>query len=110
MRSGISSAARLWAVTWLFAAALTTAAAAAPSVGQRISVMACPYTGVTSPCLMIKGADGTVYNITAAAPKPPLNGRMIRLRGTVTDKLSACAQGTVLERVRWSPVREKCAP
>jgi hypothetical protein len=99
-----------WAAGWLLGATLITAAAAAPSAGERVSVMACPYAGVTAPCLMIKGADGSIYNITAAAPKPPLNGRMIRLRATVTDKLSACAQGTVLERIRWTPVRQKCSP
>jgi hypothetical protein len=29
---------------------------------------------------MINGSDGTVYNITSATPRPPLDGRMIRLR------------------------------
>jgi hypothetical protein len=33
---------------------------------------------------------------------------MIRLRATVTDKLSACLQGIVLDRIRWTPVRERC--
>lgn len=82
---------------------------AAPKVGERISLTACPHAGVTSPCLTISGPDGTLYNITSATPKPPLNGRMIRLRASVTDKLSACQQGIVLDRIRWSPVRQKCA-
>jgi len=30
--------------------------------------------GVTAPCLTINGPDGSLYNITAASPKPPLNG------------------------------------
>jgi hypothetical protein len=105
MKAGLTSMA-----AGLLAAIMATAAAAAPPAGERISVMACPYAGVTAPCLMIKAADGTVYNITAAVVKPPLNGRMIRLRGTVTDKLSACTQGEVLDRIRWSPVRQKCPP
>jgi hypothetical protein len=99
-----------------FAAALAVTALltpafarAAPQVGDRISLTACPHAGVTAPCLTISGADGTVYNITGAAPKPPLNGRMIRLRGSVSDKLSACLQGTILDRIRWTPVRQKCA-
>jgi hypothetical protein len=71
--------------------------------------MACPHAGVTAPCLTISGPDGTLYNITGAIPKPPLNGRMIRLRATVTDKMSACLQGIVLDRIRWTPVRQKCA-
>jgi hypothetical protein len=94
----------------LLAGALISAAAqAAPQVGFRVALTACPHAGITAPCLTIAGADGTVYNITGAAPKPPLNGRMIRLRATVSDKLSACLQGTTLDRIRWTPVRQKCA-
>jgi hypothetical protein len=94
----------------LAAALLIPAAAhAAPQIGDRIALVACPHAGVTAPCLTINAADGTVYNITGATPKPALNGRMIRLRGTITDKASACLQGTVLDRIRWTPVRQKCA-
>jgi hypothetical protein len=93
----------------LLAAVLVSAPVqAAPLVGDRIALTACPHAGVTAPCLTINGTDGTVYNITAATPKPPLNGRMIRLRATVSDKLSACLQGRVLDRIRWTPVRQKC--
>ena len=93
----------------LLAGALIAAAAqAAPQVGERIALASCPHAGITAPCLTINGADGNVYNITAATPKPPLNGRMIRLRATVSDKLSACLQGIVLDRIRWTPVRQKC--
>jgi hypothetical protein len=93
----------------LLAGALAMAAAqAAPQVGERVALTACPHAGTTAPCLTINGADGTVYNITGATPKPPFNGRMIRLRATVSDKLSACLQGIVLDRIRWTPVRQKC--
>ena len=93
----------------LLAVALVSAAAqAAPPVGFRIALMACPHAGITAPCLTINGPDGSLYNITAATPKPPLNGRMIRLRATVSDKTSACLQGIVLDRIRWTPVRQKC--
>ena len=103
MRADLMAAALL-----LVATLIPVAASAAPPAGARISLMACPYEGITAPCLMIKGADGTVYNIAGAAPKPPFNGRMIRLRATVTDRLSACIQGIVLDRIRWTPVRQKC--
>jgi hypothetical protein len=94
----------------LLAGALISAAAqAAPQVGYRVALTACPHAGITAPCLTINSPDGTVYNITGVTPKPPLNGRMIRLRATVSDKLSACLQGTVLDRIRWTPVRQKCA-
>jgi hypothetical protein len=93
----------------MVAALASAAAQAAPSVGYRVALMACPHAGATVPCLTINGADGTVYNITGATPKPPLNGRMIRLRATVTDKASVCLQGIVLDRIRWTPVRLKCS-
>jgi hypothetical protein len=94
----------------LLAAALMAAGAAqaAPALGDRIALTACPHAGITASCLTINGADGTVYNITGTTPKPPLNGRMIRLRATVTDKASACLQGLPLDRIRWTPVRQKC--
>jgi hypothetical protein len=92
----------------LIGAALAAGPARAAPPVERIKLTACPYAGVTAPCLMIKGADGTVYNITSVTPKPPLN-RMIRLRATVTDKLSVCAQGIVLDRIRWTGVPQRCA-
>ena len=93
----------------LLAGALISAAAqAAPQVGERVALSACPHAGITAPCLTVNGVDGTVYNITSATPRPPLNGRMIRLRATVSDKLSACLQGIVLDHIRWTPVRQKC--
>jgi hypothetical protein len=88
---------------------LPPAAQAAPTMGARVALTACPRQGTLPSCLMINGGDGTVYNITGAAPRPPLDGRMIRLRAIVTDRLSACLQGTVLDRIRWTPVRQKCA-
>jgi hypothetical protein len=88
---------------------MSAVAHAAPATGARIALTACPRQGAVPSCLMINGSDGTVYNITSATPRPPLDGRMIRLRAIVTDKLSACLQGTVLDRIRWTPVRQKCA-
>jgi hypothetical protein len=80
---------------------------AAPKLGEAVSVAACARAGVESSCLMITGADGTVFNITAANPKPPLDV-MIQLRGTVSDKLSACNQGTVLDAISWTATQQKC--
>ena len=56
---------------------------------------------------MINGADGTVFNITSANPKPPREV-IIQLRGTVTDKLSACNQGVVLDNINWTATEQKC--
>jgi hypothetical protein len=93
----------------LCAAALASwPAQGAPNRGDRVSMTACPFPGVTAPCLMIRAPDGTIYNITAAAPRPRAGGRAIRLRGTVTDKVSICGQGVVLERIRWTRTRQRC--
>ncbi|MCC6887860.1 MAG: hypothetical protein IT536_04925 [Hyphomicrobiales bacterium] len=75
---------------------------------ERVSITGCPYPGVTAGCLMIKGADGTVYNISSSTPRPRDSGRMVRVRGIVTDKLSACGQGIVLDRIRWTRTRLRC--
>ena len=75
---------------------------------ERISVTGCPYAGVTGTCLMIKGPTGTVYNITAIAPRPRQSGRMIRVRGSLSDKMSVCNEGVVLDRIRWTRTRQQC--
>jgi hypothetical protein len=86
----------------------TPSAQAAPKVGERIAITACPYRGVVATCLMINGADGTVFNISGGNPKPRLMGRMIWLRGTITDKASMCSQGRVLDRIRWTRLPQRC--
>jgi hypothetical protein len=84
------------------------AAQAAPKPGERVAVTACPYRGVVATCLMINGAEGVVFNISGASPHPRLMGRMIWLRGTVTDKSSMCGQGVVLDRIRWTRLPHRC--
>jgi hypothetical protein len=87
----------------------TRAAVAEVKRQERISILGCPYPGVTASCLMIKAANGTVYNISSVSPRPRLSGRMIRVRGSVTNKLSACGQGIVLDRIRWTRTRQRCS-
>jgi hypothetical protein len=95
------------AVLALVVALTVGPAAAAPKPGESVALSACARPGVTAICLMINGADGTVFNITSANPKPPLD-TVIELRGTVTDKLSACNQGIVLDNVSWTRTAQKC--
>ncbi len=90
------------------AAALPAGAQAAAKVGERISITACVYPGVTANCLMVNGADGTIYDITRVTPRPRSMRRMIWLRGTVTDRPGICNQGIVLDRIRWTRTRQKC--
>jgi len=89
-------------------AVLSTQVVAQPSAQQRVIMTGCPYAGVTANCLMIKSSEGRVYNITSITPRPRGTDRMIRLRGTVTDKLSVCNEGIVLDRIRWTRVRQQC--
>ena len=90
------------------AAMLVPAVEAAPKVGERVTVTACVVAGVGPGCLTIRDRDGTVYNITGATPRPPVGGTMIRLRGTVTDNLSMCVQGIVLDKIEWTATKQKC--
>ena len=102
--------AEIFAVTAALAltALLSVQARAQPGVPQRVIITGCPYAGVTASCLMIKTSEGRVYNITGLTPRPRAMDRMIQLRGTVTDKLSMCNEGIVLDRIRWTRVRQQC--
>jgi hypothetical protein len=100
MRIDLAAAAVLFATI-----VLPATGAAAP--GDTVSVSACARPGVEAKCLVITGAGGTVYNITSANPRPPLDVR-IQLRGTVTDKASFCNQGLVVENITWTATQEKC--
>jgi hypothetical protein len=86
---------------------LSSPAPAAPKPGENVSIAACVRPGVEASCLMISGPDGTVFNVTGANPKPP-GDVVIQLRGTVTDKLSACNQGVVLDNISWTATQQKC--
>jgi hypothetical protein len=88
------------------AAVPTVEALAAPKPGDTVAVTACVRPGVEASCLIVDGADGAVFDVTSAKPKPPLDV-MVRLRGTVTDKVSACNQGIVLDRISWTATRQK---
>ncbi len=88
-------------------AVLLAATAAMSAPGDNVSVQACARAGVEASCMVITGEDGSVYNITSASPKPPFDVK-IQLRGTVTDKLSACNQGLVLDNITWTPTQVKC--
>ena len=101
---------QLFALAAAMCAALLTSFAASAEVSrqERVTIAGCPYPGVTANCLMIKAANGPAYNITAISPRPRPLGRVIRVRGTVTDKLSACGEGVVLDRIRWTRTRQLC--
>lgn len=75
---------------------------------EHVAVTGCPYPGVTANCLMIRGTNGSVFNISGISPRPRASGRMINVRGIVTDKMSVCGEGVVLDRIRWTRTRQRC--
>jgi hypothetical protein len=107
MRQHEDQAMRFATVTLAFLLVVLTCASGTAAPGDSVSVLACARPGVEANCTVITGDDGSVYNITSANPKPPLNVR-IQLRGTVTDKLSACNQGLVVENITWTATQQPC--
>ena len=61
------------AVSAVLLATVLLPAAATAAPGDAVSVLACARAGVEAKCLVITGADGSVYNITSANPRPPLD-------------------------------------
>jgi hypothetical protein len=91
-------------------ASLLACALASPATaeGKKVTLTGCPYPGVEAACLMIKDKDGTVYNISSANPKPVPNDVAIILTGTLTQKLSLCLQGVVLDDIKWDRTKRRC--
>src|SRR5262245_20771428 len=83
-------------------------AQAATSLGQRVTFSGCVFAGTPDACLTIKSPEGSLYNVNAITPRPRALDRVIRVRGTITDKASVCNQGIVLDRIRWSRTRQHC--
>jgi hypothetical protein len=94
----------------LLIAMLTTpwVSQAEPKRGERVSITGCTYQGAGARCLMIRGRDGSRYNISAVSPRPRHSNRVIRVRGAVSDQASDCGEGIVLERIRWTRTRQQC--
>ena len=76
----------------LFAMNLSVAA-------EDISVSGCAAVGVEANCIILE-ADGKTYNITAAQPAP-VPGTYGTVQGTLTDKVSMCQQGQVIDPATW---------
>lgn len=92
----------------LAAATASFAAAGKAEDGQEVTVRGCAAEGVESRCLILKGEDGTVYDISSARPRPQTFGRAISLTGVKSDKLGICQQGVILDRIKWSYTTRTC--
>ena len=83
---------------------LMTAQAAA----EDITVSGCASAGVEANCLVLE-AQGKTYNITAAQPTP-VPGTYGTLKGTLSDKMSACQQGVIVDPATWEVEPGKACP
>lgn len=86
----------------------TACAAGDDAADDAVAVQGCPIAGVEAGCVMVVAPDGQTYDITAAAPKPALDGRPIRLTGTRSGEMSSCMQGTRLTGIAWSYTAGNC--
>ncbi|MGE0007425.1 MAG: hypothetical protein AB7S92_17785 [Parvibaculaceae bacterium] len=75
------------------------AAMAAPALAEEITVSGCAAAGVEANCIILRTGDRS-YDITAAQPAP-VPGTYGTVKGTLTDKLSTCQQGPVIDPAAW---------
>ncbi len=69
------------------------------AAGEDLTVSGCAAAGVEGNCITLKAGD-KVYDITAAQPTP-MPGTYGTVTGTLTDKVSACQQGQVVDPAIW---------
>ncbi len=82
--------------------ALAILAAPVASRAEEVKVSGCPEVGVEAGCIVLKGDDGKLYNVTAAKPKPE-PGVAGMVTGTVSQGASLCMQGILLSPATWQP-------
>jgi hypothetical protein len=84
------------------------ASAARAEDAGKIDVVGCPAAGIEMNCLVLRGTDGVIYDISAARPRPQAGNRAIRLSGTKAEKVSLCQQGIILDHITWSYAEQTC--
>lgn len=78
------------------------------AAAEDVTVTGCAAAGVEASCIVLK-ADGKTYDITAAQPAP-FPGTYGTITGTVTDKVSTCQQGVVVDPAVWQVETGKQCP
>jgi hypothetical protein len=79
----------------------------APAKPKTVTVTGCPQKGFPDVCTIIMAPKDTRYNISSANPPAPV-GKMVQLKGTVTDKHSFCG-GLTLDNIKWVELKRRCA-
>ena len=89
-------------------ALLLSAPAALAQPADRVVVAGCPVPGAEAGCLVLRAADGKLYDLAGARQRPPVNGRGIRITGTRAERFSYCQQGEALAEVTWEATGTLC--
>jgi hypothetical protein len=88
--------------------ALGLIATAVPALAEEITVSGCASAGVEASCIVLKSGDKT-YDISAAQPAP-FPGTYGTVKGMLSDKVSACQQGQVIDPATWEVETGKPCP
>ena len=91
----------------ILSAALLTMAI--PAAAEEITVSGCAAVGAEANCIILKAEDGKTYDITAAQPAPA-PGTYGTLKGMLTDRVSICQQGMVVDPAQWQVKPGKACP
>jgi hypothetical protein len=79
-----------------------------PALAEEISVSGCAAAGVEANCIVLKSGD-KFYDITAAQPTP-VPGTYGSVKGTLSDKMSTCQQGQIIDPATWEVEPGKACP
>ena len=79
-----------------------------PAGPATVTIAGCPVAGVEAGCVMLRAADGRLYNITAAEPEPALDDREIQVTAVPSREMDICMQGTKLAEIRWTHTGAMC--
>ena len=81
----------------------------APAFAQQIHATGCLMPGVEAGCLVLKGSDGTLYNVTSANPKPDISQHLaISVTAKKFDGVTMCMQGIALTEIHWTYTKMRC--
>jgi hypothetical protein len=79
------------------------------ATAEEVMLSGCAAAGVEANCIILKTGDKKSYDITAAQPAP-VPGTYGTVKGTLTDKLSICQQGPVIDPAIWEVETGKECP
>lgn len=80
-----------------------------PAFAEEITVSGCAAVGAEANCIILKADDGKIYDITAAQPAPA-PGTYGRLKGVLTDRMSVCQEGMIVDPALWEVEPGKQCP